>query len=125
MRISTFNPMVIIKDIDPVVELFENLGFKIRHTKEGTADEPFTDIRMEDANGFHMDIIRSDNLPRESVTAIRMNVDNIEEGIALLSAHGFEKYKGYEVAHTESADSITMVSKSMIVMKLIRHNRRK
>ena len=124
MKITTFNPMVIIKDVEPVVKLFEDLGFEKHHTKAGTADEDFTDIRMGDANGFHMDIVQSDHLPRESVMAIRMNVDNIDEGIDLLTDHGFEKYKGYDVAHTESADSITMVSKSKIVIKLIHHNRK-
>ena len=68
-----------------------------------------------------MDIVQSDNLPRESVTAIRINVDDIDEAIELFSNHGFKKYKGADVAHTESADSITMHSGSGIVIKLIHH----
>ena len=34
MKITTFNPMIIIPDVDPVVSLFEDLGFVKRHTKK-------------------------------------------------------------------------------------------
>ena len=125
MKITTFNPMIIIPDVDPVVSLFEELGFEKRHAKKGTADQDFVDIRMKDENGFYVDVVQSDNLPRESVTAIRINVDDIDEAITLLSKHGFKKYKGAEVAHTESADSITMHSESGIVIKLIHHIKKK
>ena len=124
MKITTFNPMLIIRDEKPAVNIFKDLGFEPRHTKEGIADQDFKDVRMEDANGFHMDIVKTTDLPREAIMAIRMNVDNLDEGIALLTKHGFESYKGFGAAHSESSDSITMVSKSKIVIKLIQHNRK-
>ena len=34
MQITTFNPMILSKNADEIIKLFEELGFRRRHTKE-------------------------------------------------------------------------------------------
>ena len=35
MRITAFNPQIVTKDPEPIIKLFEELGFEKRHVKEG------------------------------------------------------------------------------------------
>ena len=48
MKITSFNPLIVTKDAEPVVKLFEELGFEKRHVKEGISKNNVTDIRMKD-----------------------------------------------------------------------------
>lgn len=75
MKITTFNPMIMTPKADDVIRLFEELGFEKRHVKTGLNDEGITNVRMRDANGFHVDISAVDRLPQD-MTSIRMNVDS-------------------------------------------------
>ena len=56
MKITSFNPLIVTKDAESTVKLFEELGFEKRHTKEQISLSNATDIRMKDANGFHVDV---------------------------------------------------------------------
>ena len=56
MKITTFNPQIVTRDAEPLVELFEDLGFERRHRQEDIGDLEVTGIRMKDANGFHVDV---------------------------------------------------------------------
>ena len=38
MKITTFNPQIITKDAEPVIKLFEELGFEKRHNPAGIGD---------------------------------------------------------------------------------------
>lgn len=87
MTITSFNPLIVTKDDASAIALFEELGFERRHTKEGISEDNATDVRMKDANGFYVDVTKGTG----EWTMIRMNVDNLEEAIALLEAHGFHK----------------------------------
>ena len=35
MKITSFNPLIVTKDTETTIALFEELGFESRHTKEG------------------------------------------------------------------------------------------
>ena len=48
MKITTFNPLIVTKDAEPVIALFEEMGFERRHTKEGISENNVTDVRMKD-----------------------------------------------------------------------------
>ena len=80
MTITSFNPLIVTQDAESAVKLFEELGFERRHTKQGIGEDNATDIRMKDANGFHVDVSQGTG----EWTMIRMNVDNLEEAIAFL-----------------------------------------
>lgn len=77
MKITSFNPLIATADAEPLIKLFEELGFESRHTKEGISINNAKNIRMKDANGFHVDITQG----TEERMMIRMNVDDLEEAV--------------------------------------------
>ena len=81
MKITGFNPIIITKNQDAIVKMFEGLGFEKSHQPEGTAASgfDFTVVRMKDANGFHVDVALSAGPIPQDITAIRINVDDFSE----------------------------------------------
>ena len=120
MTITSFNPLIVTKDAETAIALFEALGFERRHTKEGISENNVTDVRMKDANGFHVDISQGTG----EWTMIRMNVDNLEEAIAFLEARGFHKAR-HEVANktidTGTSRFNIMVSPSGFILAVSQH----
>lgn len=122
MKITSFNPQIITKNAEPVVALFESLGFEKRHNKEGIGELDVTGIRMKDANGFCVDISQVDALPApQDLMAIRMNVDSFKEAYVYLTSRGFKNFYGDKTANTESAISAIMISPSGFVINLVEH----
>ena len=78
MKITTFNPLIITRDPDTTIELFEQLGFVQHHVKDNISEIKTTDVRLKDANGFYVDVAQGDG----EYTMIRVNVDNFDEAIA-------------------------------------------
>ena len=90
MKITTFNPMILSKDAENTIKLFEELGFEKRHAPTvDTGKTMVTSTRMTDANGFHIDIADVKSVPQD-MTIIRMNVDNFDEAFEMLTAKGFK-----------------------------------
>ena len=120
MKITSFNPLIVTKDAENTIKLFEELGFERRHTKEGIGDNDVTDVRMKDANGFYVDVTKGDN----EYTMIRMNVDDLEETVAFLEAHGFHKAR-HEAAgktiDTGSSKINVMVSDTGYILSVSQH----
>jgi hypothetical protein len=121
MKITSFNPLIVTKDAEPVVKLFEELGFEKRHSKEGISVNNATEIRMKDANGFHVDVSQGTG----EWSMIRMNVDNLEEAIEFLESRGFHKAR-HEVAKdtmdTGSSRINIMVSPTGTIFAVSQHN---
>ena len=46
MQITSFNPMIVTKDAEATIALFEALGFERRHTKTGIDGQDITSVRM-------------------------------------------------------------------------------
>jgi len=120
MKITTFNPLIVTKDAASAIALFEDLGFERHHTKEGISLNNVTDVRMKDANGFHVDITEGNG----EWTMIRMNVDDLEETIVFLEEHGFHKAR-HEAAN-KTVDTGTsrfniMVSPSGYIFAVSQH----
>ena len=121
MKITTFNPQIITKDAEPIVKLFEELGFEKRHNPEGIGDLNVEGIRMKDANGFYLDISTPEiDLPQD-VTVIRMNVDNFDEAYAFLTARGFRNPQGDHTVDTKSNRSAMLISPSGFAFDLCQH----
>ncbi len=120
MKITSFNPLIVTKDSESAIALFEALGFERKHTKEGISINNSTDVRMKDANGFHVDVTQGTG----EWMMIRMNVDNLEEAIELLEAHGFHKAR-HDVANktidTGSSRFNIMVSASGFILAVSQH----
>ena len=120
MKITSFNPLIVTKDAESAIALFEELGFERQHTKEDISINNVTEVRMKDANGFHVDVTGGTG----SWTMIRMNVDDLEEAIAFLEARGFHKAR-HEAAHdtvdTGSSRFNIMVSPSGYIFAVSQH----
>ena len=101
MNITSFNPLIITKNPEPTIQLFEELGFKRHHTKKNIGDNEITDVRMEDANGFNVDVAEGDG----EWTAIRINVDDFDEAIAFFMDHGFRKPRHEQASKTTDTGS--------------------
>ena len=112
MKITTFNPQIVTRNTEPLVELFEALGFERRHRQEDIGDLEVTGIRMKDANGFYVDISQTDVIPDRDLAAIRMNVDDFDEAYQLLTSRGFKSIYGRQNVTTKTARSAMMVSPS-------------
>jgi hypothetical protein len=118
MKFTSFNPLIVTKDAEAAIKLFEALGFGRQHNHTAMACEEITNVTMKDANGFHVDIAQA-NVERD-MTIIRMNVDNFEEGRTFLEERGFKNPSG-RVVEDQSSKSIMMVSPSGYAFDLCHH----
>lgn len=120
MKITSFNPLIVTENAESAIRLFEELGFEKRHLKEGIGSDSVTNVRMRDANGFHVDISQGTG----EWTMIRMNVDNLEEAVEFLEARGFHKAR-HAVANktidTGSSKINVMVSPSGFIFSVSQH----
>lgn len=121
MKITTFNPQIITKNAEPLVDLFKELGFEKRHNQEGIGEMGVTGIRMKDANGFYLDISQVNAPLPQDQAAIRMNVDNFDEAFKLLTEHGFKNFYNDKTVNTPTSKSAIMISPSGFVINLIQH----
>ena len=123
MKITTFNPQIFTKNADPIVDLFEELGFQKRHDQEGIGELNVEGIRMKNQDGFYLDVSCPDiNLPRDMV-GIRMNVDDFDFAYQLLLKNGFRNVYGERTVDTATGRSAVLISPSGFAINLIRHKK--
>ena len=107
---------------EPVIQLFETIGFGRWHQKKGMSDQNITGVRMKNADGFYLDVATGD-FPQDRVL-IRMNVDNIEEAIEMLTAHGFRRAEQFkDTVDTPSSRFNVMVSPSGFLINVVQHKK--
>ena len=121
MKITSFNPLIVTQKNEELIALFEELGFERRRQQNNIADQDITDIVMRHPDGFRVNIIETQDLPRETLTGIRMNVDNFDEAYQLLTSRGFTAAPGTEIIDTGSAKALLMISPSKTLIELIQH----
>lgn len=123
MKITSFNPLIVTKDAEKVIALFEALGFERRHKKTGINDKDVTSVRMrytgEDGKIFHVDVTEAD-VPQD-ILSIRMNIPDFDEAFAMLEEKGFKNAQGEKVTHTGSSKSTMMVSPSGFSISVAEH----
>ena len=119
MKITSFNPLIVTTKQVESQALFETLGFEKRHNKVSGVSEDIKTVRMKDANGFHVDITKVNELERD-MTIIRMNVDDLDAAYALLTAHGFKPVDG-STSLTSSSKSVLMTSPSGFAIDIVKH----
>jgi hypothetical protein len=123
LKISTFNPLIVTSHSDDLINLFQELGFEVRHTKAELDSVASKDVRMKDANGNYVDIVQIDQMPRD-LTQIRMNVDNFEEACDLLASHGFKSTrKDGSISEDKTGMGIGMVSPSGFMFTVAHHKK--
>lgn len=123
MKITSFNPQIFTKNAGPIVALFEELGFDMRHYQEGIGELNVEGIRMKNPDGFYLDISCPDtDLPRDMV-GIRMNVDDFDFAYQLLLKNGFRNFYGERTVDTATSRSAVLISPSGFAINLIRHKK--
>ena len=123
MKITSFNPVILTKDAETVVSLFESLGFAKHHQPTGTSalGNEYQAYRMKDSNGFYVDIAQTSSHTGPDTTAIRMNVDDYDEAYKFLTDRGFKSVTGDNATNTGSAKADILVSPSGYSINLIQH----
>ena len=119
MKITAFNPLIVTKNAEETIRLFEALGFEKKHQKDGI-NGSVTSVSMKDANGFHVDVAKSDHVPQD-ISAIRMNVRDFDEAYEFLTARGFRNAQGSNVTDTGSSKATLMISPSGFAINLVEH----
>lgn len=122
MKITTFNPLIITRDPDAAIELFEKLGFKQHHLKQNISEIKTTDVRMKDENGFYVDIAMGDG----EYTMIRVNVYDFDEAIEFFMSHGFRKpnhERAAKTVDTRSSRYTMVVSPSGYILAVSQHKK--
>ncbi len=125
MTITTFNPMILSKNADEIIKLFEELGFERRHKVDNINDEDISSVRMrytgEDGKTFHVDVARVESMPQD-MTTMRMNVRDFDEAYEFLKSHGFKNARADEhTVESKFAKSCLMISPSGFSIQLTQH----
>ena len=116
--------MILSKNVDEIIKLFEELGFERRHKVDNIDDKDISSVRMKDANGFHVDIARVESLDRD-MTTMRMNVRDYDEAYEFLKAHGFKNARGEDhTVESKSARSCLIIAPSGFSIQLTQHIRK-
>lgn len=124
MQITTFNPMILTKNADDIIKLFEELGFERRHKVNNIDGKDISSVRMKDANGFCVDVASVESLERD-MTTMRMNVRDFDEAYEFLKARGFKNASSDEhTVESKHARSCLMFSPSGFSIQLTQHIRK-
>ncbi len=124
MTITTFNPMILSKDADTIIKLFEEMGFEKKHQVDNVDGLDISSVRLTDANGFHVDVARVESMTQD-MTTMRMNVRDFDEAYEFLKAHGFRNARSDDhTVESKSARSCLMLSPSGFSIQLTQHIRK-
>ena len=124
MTITTFNPMILSKEADSIIKLFEEMGFEKKHQVDNVDNKDISSVRMTDANGFHLDVAHVESMEKD-MTTMRMNVRDFDEAYEFFKAHGFKNARGDDhTVESKSARSCLMISPSGFSIQLTQHIRK-
>ncbi len=120
MKITGFCPMIVTKDAEAVMKVFEALGFERRHTKTDIEGGNNTNYSMKDANGNRINIASSEVIPQD-LMGISMNVDNFQEAYDFLISKGFVNPRGDKVTDTSSSRATMLFAPSGFPITVAEH----
>ena len=120
MKITSFNPLIVTKDAESTIKVFEDLGFQQTHNKAENVEIEFSSHRMKDANGNHVDVVEVPMIP-QTYTAIRINVDNFEEAYDFFMSKGFRESKIAPPSTTASSKYAYLVSPTGVIIDVCEH----
>ena len=123
MKITSFNPLILTKDAEPIVRLFEELGFERHHQPTGTSatGTNYVGYRMKHPDGFYVDVTQSSKERTQDQSSIRMNVDDYDAAYKLLTDHGFKSATDNNTTNTGSAKGDMLVSPTGFSISLVQH----
>ena len=106
MKITAFNPLILTKDAEATIALYEALGFERRHTKSGIEGN-VTSVTMR-YTGDDGKV---------------MSVRGFDEAYQLLEERGFKNAQGDKITETGTSKATMMVSPSGVPISLTEHIR--
>ena len=119
MKITGINPTIITSKYDDAIKLFESLGFEIRHHSEDIDERVPISTRLNNPDGFIIDINKSDKFPHD-ITLIRINVDNFDECYQMFKERGFRDVNIVDVPHFKGAHMISPSGINVMIMQHIK-----
>lgn len=123
MKFTSFHPFIMTNSAETVIKVFEELGFKQRHTITSTAlDLDIQTVCMKNPDGFGVDVAQVDNIQQDT-TVIRMNVDNFEEAYKFLIDRGFTNPNGTKTTDNPNTKTCLMYSPSGFAFELCQHSK--
>jgi predicted lactoylglutathione lyase len=120
MTITGFRPLIVTRDAEAVVKVFEDLGFERNHTKKDIEGGQNTNFAMKDANGNRINIASSEHVPQD-LMSININVDDFDEAYEFFTSHGFKNTRGDKVTKTSSSVDTFLISPSGFAITLSQH----
>ena len=120
MKITRFCPLIVTKDPESTIKLFEELGFEKRHTKTDVEGGANVAVTMKDANGFSVIVAKTETAPRD-ITTIQVNVDNFDEAYDFLINRGFINPRGDKVTETSSSKATMLVAPTGFSLTIDEH----
>ena len=125
MTITSFNPLIVTKNAEETIALFEELGFERRHKKTGINDKDISTVRMrytgEDRKVFHVDIT-SAPVPQD-ITSVKMNIRDFDEALKMFEEKGFTNMQGEKITNTGSSIATMVKSPSGYTISISEHIR--
>ena len=120
MKITGFRPLIVTKDQENVVALFEALGFERHHTKTDIEGGAHVGVAMKDEAGNRVVVASADNMPQD-LTGIAINVDNFQEAIDFFIGKGFIDPRGGKVTDTSSSKATMLFVPSGFAVSISEH----
>ena len=120
MKITGFCPLIVTKDPDAVVKVFEDLGFEKKHTKTDIEGGNNTNYAMKNERGDRINIASSETVPQD-LTGVNINVDNFQEAYDFFIAHGFVNPRGDKVTDTSSSKATMLFAPSGFAVTISEH----
>lgn len=120
MKITGFRPLIVTKDPESVIQLFEDLGFEKRHTKTDVEGGANVAVAMKDADGNRVNVAKSANQPQD-LTGIAINVDNFQEAYDFFIGKGFIDPRGGKVTDTSSSRATMLFAPSGFAVSISEH----
>ncbi|MBQ9058734.1 MAG: hypothetical protein IJ125_06090 [Atopobiaceae bacterium] len=122
MKFTSFHPLIVTKDAQSTIAVFEALGFEKRHTitVRSSSGRDVTSVNMKSPDGFYVDVAQADHLESD-LTLIRMNVDDFGEAYDMLTDKGFVNSAGDKTVDSKTNTSAMMIAPSGFAFDLCHH----
>lgn len=120
MKITGFRPLIVSRDAEAVIRVFEDLGFERQHLKTDIEGGNVASCALKDADGHYINIASSQVIPQD-LSSIAVNVDNFREAYDFFMSHGFTNPRGDKVTDTSSSKSTMLISPSGFAVTISEH----
>ena len=120
MKITGFRPLIVTKDSEFVIKVFEEIGFERRHHRTGIENGENELVVMQDADGNRVNIATSETVPQD-LMGVSINVDNFQEAYDFFLSRGFINPRGDKVTDVAAAKGTMVIAPSGFVVTINEH----